>query len=68
MKFIPADGQHMLELSRRNLETLLEKLDDPNSARTLISPGGEIAVRAVEDSEHYKTRPPGPVLTKGVLK
>ena len=57
-----------LELTRRNLESLLEKLDDPNSARTLIDPDYKIAVRAVENDAHYKTRAPGPVLTKGQLK
>ena len=68
-----------LELSRRNLETLLDKLDDPLSARTLTknSEDGEdyvrvvaiegddeetvMFVKGVEDSEHYKTRPPGEV-------
>lgn len=72
MKF-PADyyeqGRHpyvqsripVIELSRRNLETLLAKLDDPISARTLISPERTIAVRAVEDEEHYADRAPGAV-------
>ena len=37
MKFI--DGEiPVLELTRRNLETLLAKLDDPLSARTLLDP------------------------------
>lgn len=57
----------VLELTRRNLTALLEKLDDPNSHCTLIAPEGTIAVRAVEDSEHYKTRPPGVNLTNGVV-
>lgn len=54
-----------LELTRRNLLTLLEKLDDPESARTLSkdSDPGEplcrIFVRAVEDAEHYAERPAG---------
>jgi len=58
----------MVELTRRNLEGLLEKLDDPNSVRTLIDPEGEIAVKAVEDAEHYKTRPAGDMFTNGEFK
>jgi len=70
VKFIP-DGEvqgmqiPVLELTRRNLEGLLAKLGDPNSARTLIDPSNTIAVRAVNDSEHYKTRDAGPMMTKG---
>lgn len=58
----------VVELTRRNLTALLEKLDDPCSARTLISPDGLVAVKAVEDAEHYTDRPPGPVYTNGELK
>lgn len=54
-----------LELSRRNLQTLLAKLDDPLSARTLSKlaedGSGWIDVVAVEDEEHYEDRFPGPV-------
>jgi len=50
-----------LQLTRRNLETLLAKLDDPASNRTLIDPDNQILVMAVEDDEHYKTRAPGSV-------
>lgn len=52
MKFIPAeDGQvlHRLELTRRNLEILLAKLDDPLSKRTLVDPDWHIIVTATED-------------------
>ncbi len=49
----------VLELTRRNLEILLAKLDDPRSLRTLIDPDGNIAVRAVENDNHYSARPPG---------
>lgn len=52
MKFIPAeDGQvlHRLELTRRNLETLLAKLDDPLSNRKLIDPDWHIIVGAEEE-------------------
>jgi hypothetical protein len=60
VKFIERDDKvPIVELSRRNLKVLLAKLDDPLSARTLIDPDFRIAVRAVEDSEHYANRAPG---------
>lgn len=52
MKFIPAeDGQvlHRLELTRRNLLTLLAKLDDPLSKREIIDGDWHIVVHATED-------------------
>lgn len=58
----------MIELTRRNLEILLEKLDDPASARTIFKddpdlpyPWNGFAVRAVENDEHYaaEDREPG---------
>ncbi|AEL98064.1 hypothetical protein EUREKA_46 [Mycobacterium phage Eureka] len=62
MKYIEnKPGKPILELTRRNLETLLKKLGDPLSARTLLAPGGDIYVRAVEDDEHYGEREPGPI-------
>lgn len=68
MKFIPLDLEKMppgpafrLELTRRNLEALLAKLDDPESARTLIDPTNAVEVVAVENAEHYGERPPGMV-------
>ena len=68
MKYIDGDplGDRVdkiptVELTRRNLETLLAKLDDPLSARTLVSPGDLIKVRAVEDDEHYSDRAPGKI-------
>jgi hypothetical protein len=61
MKFIPSDDTPTLELTRRNLETLLAKLDDPKSLRTLLDPDEHIYVRAVEDAEHYADRKPGTV-------
>jgi hypothetical protein len=64
VKYIPdgrGDGLPVLELTRRNLQTLLDKLDDPLSARTLGDGERNIWVRAVEDAEHYKTRRPGEV-------
>lgn len=68
MKYIPVgmfDGLPTVELTRRNLQTLLAKLDDPSSARTLIDPDWIIAVKAVEDEAHYETRPPGITYTNG---
>jgi hypothetical protein len=52
-----------VELTRRNLEALLAKLDGypANSACTLFSPGAgpSIYVKAVENAEHYSDRRPG---------
>ena len=73
MKFIPAEnGQvlHRLELTRRNLQVLLAKLDDPLSKRTLADPDWHIIVSAtesdqcvevvpVENDVHYADREPG---------
>lgn len=50
-----------VELTRRNLQALLDKLDDPLSNRTLIDGESRIAVKAVEDDEHYSKRAPGTV-------
>ena len=47
-----------ITLSRRNLLTLLSKLEQPNSARTLIKPGGTV-VKVETDEQHYKGREPG---------
>ena len=52
MKFVPAaEGQvlHRLELTRRNLEVLLAKLDDPLSQRQLLDPDLYVVVAAKED-------------------
>lgn len=65
MKYVGVGDLAVLELTRRNLETLLEKLDDPHSARMLIDPDGQIAVRAVENEEHYQDRDPGVTYTHG---
>jgi hypothetical protein len=53
------DGYSVVELTRRNLEVLLAKLDDPLSARSLLSQG--IIARAVENDAHYADREPGSV-------
>lgn len=47
----------VIELTRRNLEVLLAKLDDPLSQRMIYN--DNIAVRAVENDAHYSDRPAG---------
>lgn len=62
MKYITSEiigDLPVVELTRRNLIVLLEKLDDPLSLRTLVDGDDKIAVRAVEDEEHYADRDPG---------
>jgi hypothetical protein len=56
-----------IELTRRNLEILLAKLEDPESARTItkVDHEGTIVVHAVEDIEHYADRVPGPMIVEG---
>lgn len=54
-------GVPTLELTRRNLETLLAKLDDPNSECTLVDGEHTIAVKGVENDKHYASRAPGEV-------
>lgn len=65
MKYRHDETPPVLELSRRNLNTLRDKLNDPASARTLITPGRMdepfMIVMAVEDDHHYSDRPPGEV-------
>lgn len=64
MKYI--DGPiPIVELTRRNLETLLAKLDDPNSRCTIADGEGNVFVKAVENDEHYIGRAPGLMLIKG---
>lgn len=48
-----------IELTRRNLEILLLKLDDPASAREIRDGETGFAVKAVENDEHYADRAPG---------
>ena len=59
-----ATGYPTVELTRRNLESLLAKLDGhpPDSSCTLIDPSFRVAVRAVENEEHYKDRRPGAMI------
>lgn len=58
---VDADGA--VVLSRRNLQALLAKIDQPGSLRTLVG-GSEaqgIVVRAEDDDVHYAHRLPGEV-------
>lgn len=48
-----------IEMTRRNLEILLAKLDDPASARTICDGETGFQVKAVENDEHYANRAPG---------
>lgn len=63
---VPARGQvAVVTLSRRNLLSLLHKLDMPGSARTLRSAncqqqGWVLEVRCEDDEEHYGARGFGP--------
>lgn len=62
MKYVEEPGDYgipTVELTRRNLLVLLDKLDDPASLRTIIDGEHTIAVKAVEDDEHYADRPAG---------
>lgn len=69
MRYIQEEpGIPILELTERNLRTLLEKLTDPDSARTLVDPEHQIAVKAVPDEEHYADRAPGITYTNGEFK
>lgn len=62
--------QIVIALSRRNLLTLLDKLDRPESARTLVSrdffvnddrnADGLLVIVAENDGDHYRDRSPGP--------
>lgn len=61
MSFSPDGWPVGVELTRRNLNTLLAKLNGnpPDSACTILAPGTTFFVKAVEDSEHYTDRSPG---------
>jgi hypothetical protein len=52
----------IVTLSRRNLLSLLAKLEEPGSHRTIIKPDG-VMVIAESDELHYGNRffPPGPM-------
>lgn len=58
-----AYGNITVVLSRRNLKTLLLKLDEPTSARTLhrLTDNGYLVVKAEADDVHYADRTAGAV-------
>lgn len=49
----------IVTLSRRNLESLLHKLDWEGSERTIVN--GPLVVKAEDNDEHYRDREPGPM-------
>lgn len=54
-------GVIRVALSRRNLMTMLAKLDIPQSKRMMVFPGfegPELQILAEEDAQHYADRPP----------
>ena len=64
---------HHIYLTRRNLQTLLNKLDRPESSRAIVKQdtvhpeypcSTRCVVTAVEDDEYYKDRDPGDVSHK----
>lgn len=55
------NGVPVIALSRRNLLSLLHKLDMPGSQRTLVAHEGTFVVTVQDDDEHYKGREAGPV-------
>lgn len=64
MKYIEVDprfGHPVVELTRRNLQTLLAMLDENPQIATLTKPSAGITVRAVENEAHYADRDPGPM-------
>ena len=72
MKLNPPDEQKKVSivLSRHNLLTLLVKLEDDDSQRTLSTYDGNtlLQVTAEHDDTHYEGRPPrGPTLPNHLL-
>ena len=65
MRFETSDfGYVTVTLSRRNLLTLLSKLDQRDSRRMITrrcEDGTQLYVRVEPDEEHYTEREPGPM-------
>lgn len=65
MEMIVDEFDHVhVRLSERNLRTLLTKLRDPESARTLVRrfpDGSTLVLKAELDTDHYGEREPGDV-------
>lgn len=59
-QFYPELNIVYLTLSRRNLKTLLLKLDEPDSQRTLVRHQGDgkpsLVIHAEDDEAHYTNR------------
>lgn len=81
--FVPEVAQIVgIELTRRNLERLLAKLDHNDAINRgvlegrgilrsevrIIDPTGSMYVQGVEDDEHYSDRSPGPMLDNATGK
>lgn len=74
MKYIKGATASRVELTRTNLQVLLNKLDDPTSARTIgkqeeLGAGNDwVYVVAVEDEAHYTDRAPGEMAARHLPK
>lgn len=63
MKVVQDGSTIRIILSRRNVLSLLSKLEMPNSARTLVkdSNGHSLIVEVEDDNIHYTDSLPGPM-------
>jgi isopentenyl phosphate kinase len=71
VKYIDNGHIPIIELTRRNLEVLLAKLDEtPGDAMLVTGKGAydHAAVRAVEDEEHYSDRAPDGLVIQMLFK
>ena len=62
MKIEIGDYATVITLSRRNLKTLLLKLDEPDSFKSIFrdtAEGGRFYIKAEDDEVHYEDRTPG---------
>lgn len=65
MKVIRDNGNIVgIELTERNLKVLLDKLELPGSACTIVDETAAVYIKAVPDDEHYKDRAPGIMFTR----
>ena len=67
--YVDGRGDLVVELTRRNLSILLEKLDDEASRKRIGKEfaGSKVWIQAVEDDAHYEDRAPGAMLVDGHL-
>lgn len=63
MNIVVADKHFLVTLSKRNLQTLLSKVDREGSHATLCreTDDGYLTVHAQSDEVHYRDREPGAV-------